>query len=69
MLMRQNVNNDVILKSAYRTSAHVIAVCLPSQSAFEKHNQEKKAQKPLRTSCIFQTNVSAMFDDQKTLLF
>ena len=29
---------------------HVIRVCLPSQSEPEKHNQEKKAHIPLRTS-------------------
>ena len=29
-------------------------VCLPSQSAPETHNQEKKAHKPLRTLCISQ---------------
>ena len=29
--------------------SHVIWVCLPSQSATEKHNQEKEAHKPLRT--------------------
>ena len=33
---------------------HVIKVCLLSQSASEKHNQEKKAHKPLRTSWISQ---------------
>ena len=33
---------------------HVIGVCLPSQSASAKHNQEKKAHKPLRTSYISQ---------------
>ena len=31
---------------------HVTGVCLPSQSASEKHNQGKKAHKPLRTSWI-----------------
>ena len=29
-------------------SNHVIGVCLPSQSASEKHNQEEKAHMPLR---------------------
>ena len=33
-------------------STHVIGVCLPSQSGPEKHDQEKKAHKPLRTLCI-----------------
>ena len=28
---------------------HVIAICLLSQSAAEKHSQEQKAHKPLRT--------------------
>ena len=49
---------------------HMIRVCLPSQSAPEKRNQEKEAHIPLRTSWISETNVSAMFDNpHKILLF
>ena len=40
-----------------RHANHVIGVRLPSQSARENHNQEKKSHKPLRTSGISQTNV------------
>ena len=36
------------------TFPRMIGVCLPSQSASEKHNQEKNAHKPLRTSWISQ---------------
>ena len=36
---------------------HVIRVWLLSQSASEKHNQERKAHKPLHTSWISPTNV------------
>ena len=46
---------------------HVIGVCLPSQSVSEKHNQEKQAHKPLRTSWFLK--MSAMFDNQTILLF
>ena len=43
---------------------HVIGVCLPSQSVLEKHNQEREAHIPLRTSWISQKqNVPAMFDN------
>ena len=47
---------------------HVIGVYLPSQSATEKHNQENKAHKPLRTTWISQKNVSAMFDNDTIAL-
>ena len=50
-------------------TCHVIGVCLPSQSASEKNNQEKKVHKPLRISCTSQITVSAMFDDHTILLF
>ena len=36
---------------------HTIEVCLLSQSAPEKHNQEKQAHIPLRASWISQTCV------------
>ena len=45
----------------------MMGIYLLSQSAPEKHNQEKEAHKPLRTSCISETNVSAMFDNDKIL--
>ena len=35
-------------------TSHVIRVGLPSQSEPQKHNPEKKAHKPLHTSCISQ---------------
>ena len=44
-----------------------VEVCLPSQSVSEKHNQEKKAHKPLRTA--HRKNVSAMFENHRILLF
>ena len=42
-------------------NCHVIGVCLPSQSASEKHDQEK-THIPLRTSWTSQ-KLSAMFDN------
>ena len=43
---------------------------LPAQPINIREAQpRKKAQIPLRTSCISQTNVSAMFDNHKLLLF
>ena len=45
--------------------SHVTEICSPSQSASRKHNQEKKAHIPLRTS----KNVSAMFDNHTILFF
>ena len=46
----------------------VIGVGPLSQSASEKHNQEKKAHIPLRTSWISPQNLSAMFDNHAILL-
>ena len=40
---------------------HVIRVCLPSQSEFEKHNQDKPTN--LCAPHKFIKNVSAMFDN------
>ena len=53
-----NNNNNVLrlvpLLSSFPTEGHVIGVCLPSQSASKKRNQEKKAHIALRTLCISQ---------------
>ena len=46
---------------------HVIGVCLPSQSAREKHNQEKSPD--TFAHLVNFSNVSAMFDFHTVLLF
>ena len=38
----------------FARTGHVIGVCLPSQSTYEKHIREKKAHKPLRAPWIAQ---------------
>ena len=51
---------------------NVPGVCLPSQSASEKHNQEKQRKKKPHTFAHlvnFSEIVSAMFDNHKILLF
>ena len=54
---------DLLMRRPKRP-IHVISL-----SASEKHNQEKKAHKPLRTSWISQKKMSAMFDNHTILLF
>ena len=46
----------------------VIGVCLPSQPASEKHNQENKVHKTLPNLWIPKKKLFAMFDNQKILL-
>ena len=47
---------------------HVIGICLPSQSASEKHNQEKSP--PVFAHLVnFSKNVSTMFDNHTISLF
>ena len=59
-------NREMNSESEFKSKVnHVIGVCLPSQSASEKYNQEKKAHKHLRTSWILSQNVS----DHEILLF
>ena len=47
----------------------VIRVYLTSQSALEKHNQEKKCPQTFAHLVNFSNNVSAMFDNHTILLF
>ena len=54
---KQNDNNCVVF--------HVTGVCLPSQSASKKHNQDKKAHKPLHTSWILQTNMYRTYSNKR----
>ena len=64
--VQAELNADVIKTSCI--ICHVIGVCLLSQSASEKHSQEKSPE-TFAHLVNFSKNVSAMFDNRTILLF
>ena len=49
-------------------SHHMIGVCLPSQSASGKHNQEQKAHKTFAHLMNFSKQMSAMIDNHTLVI-